>query len=644
MQLPLTFDSWDCKLPPLPTRSRLYSLQPIGMGTPFVESLSGYVARLADAHAVSVGDLAGRELSALASKPLLSFGPFMRRNRAGSHGFHAQQYTMNGLGITSKKWVEALERATLRTDLRFLTLLPFEGVLSCVAAFRCTRAWCPACYDDWRSAGDVIYEPLLWAIEPVTVCPRHRQHLEKACQHCHGRLMPLAVFSRPGYCSRCQAWLGNNKAGSALEHHTRLPQESDVALWHAKAIGGLLATAPRLNGPSLRTVFMANFRACVDAVAEGNRLAFARTCGVSPCFVHSQMFGKSLPRIDILLRICYHLKIPLTALLEGVSIAVAVDLLHAKDAIRKHRQLPLSRTPEQVRFVLEKALREQPAPSLSEIVRRLGYKGAERLYQVDRNLTKQIVANYRKSGRSHGWRKPGAVRICALSDIQKLLEQSLAQERPVSAHHIAARLGYANDGYLQQKFPDICRAIRRKIAAHDEPRTTIMENALKDALREDQVPTLSDLCRRLGYSDSLVLRYHFPDLCNEILVRRRDLHDRQIAALRKTLQALLLEEPAPSFRSVCKRIGHSNAALAETCPEEGAAIRSRYLRSRSEASRRRKEQLGKEVRQIVQRLQAEGRCPSVDRVTALLPNTALKDWRAISASVKAARQELGSAQ
>jgi len=187
MRLLLTFDSWDCKLPPLPTRSRLYALEPIGIGTPFVESLSGYVARLADAHAVSVGDLAGRELSALTSKPLLSFGPFMRRNRADSHGFHAQQYTMNGLGITSKKWVEALERATLRADLRFLTLLPFEGVLSCVAAFRCTRAWCPACYDDWRSGGDVVYEPLLWAIEPVTVCPRHRRPLEKACRHCHGR-------------------------------------------------------------------------------------------------------------------------------------------------------------------------------------------------------------------------------------------------------------------------------------------------------------------------------------------------------------------------------------------------------------------------------------------------------------------------
>src|SRR5271165_6283569 len=89
MRMQALFDSWDCTLPALPKRSRLYALKPLGIGTPFVESLSGYVARLADAHAVSVGDLAGRELSALTSRPLLSFGPFMRRNRADSHGFHA---------------------------------------------------------------------------------------------------------------------------------------------------------------------------------------------------------------------------------------------------------------------------------------------------------------------------------------------------------------------------------------------------------------------------------------------------------------------------------------------------------------------------------------------------------------------------
>jgi transcriptional regulator with XRE-family HTH domain len=641
MQLPLTFDAWDCKPPPLPARSRLYSLEPIGIGTPFVESLSGYVARLADAHAVSVGDLAGRELSAFASKPLRSFGPFMRRNRAYSHGFHAQQHTMNGFGITSRKWIEALERATRRTDLRWLTLLPFESVLSRTAALRRSRAWCPACYEGWRSAGEAIYEPLLWAIAPVTVCPRHRRPLAEACGHCHGRLMALAVYSRPGYCSRCQTWLGDNKAGRALEHPTRLPEENDVALWHARAIGELLANAPRLNGSSLRSAFMTNFRACVDAVAEGNQLAFARTCGVSPCALNYQMGGKSLPRIDTLLRICYRLNIRLTALLESDSIHLTADLARAKDAVRRHRQLPLSRTPEQVRRVLEQALRAQPPLSLSEIARRLDYKGTDRLYQVDRNLAKQIVANYRKSGRSHWWRKPGAARLCALADMQKLLEQSLAQERPISAHHIAANLGYANDGYLQQKFPDLCRAIRRKIAAHDEPRISIMESTLKGALREEQVPTLTDLCRRLGYSNSLVLRYHFPELCEEILARRRDLRNHRIVRLRKTSQAVLLEEPAPSFVTVCKRVGLSYATLGEMCPAECTAIRSRYRRRRSEASRHRKAQLLEDIRHVVESLQAEGKCPSVKRVTALLPDSVLKDWRSVSTAVNTARRELG---
>jgi AraC-like DNA-binding protein len=539
---------------------------------------------------------------------------------------------MNGFGITAKNWVEALERATLQTDLRLLTLLPFENVLNRNAMFRRTRAWCPACYEDWRSAGEAVYEPLLWAVALVTMCPRHQRPLEDVCGHCQGRLMPLAVFSRPGYCSRCQAWLGNSKASGTLEH--------GVALWHATAIGELLANASHFEGSSLRARFLASFRACVDVVTEGNQRAFARAAGVSMCAVYSQMRGKGLPQLGTLLRICHRLNMPLTALLGGYPTHFTARLAQAKDSIRGQRKRPLSRTREQVRRVLQQALQTQPPPSISEIALRLGFKGTERLYQVDRSLAKQVVANYRKSGASHWWRKPGAVRICSPSNIQQLLEQSLAQEHPVSAHHIAARLGYANDGYLQQKFPDLCRAIRQKIAAQREPRLSVMERVLKDALRESQVPTLIHLCRQLGYSSSIVLRYHFPHLCDEILVRRRDLRYQHIAELRKTLQLVLIEEPAPSFSAICRRVGLSAATLMKTCPEESAAICSTYVRSRSEASRRRKEQLHEEVRRIVRTVHAEGECPSISRVTAHLPNTALKDWRTISASVKAARQEL----
>ena len=44
-----TYESWDLKKLVIPSRSRLYQLEPIGIGTPLVESLTGYISRLAEA-------------------------------------------------------------------------------------------------------------------------------------------------------------------------------------------------------------------------------------------------------------------------------------------------------------------------------------------------------------------------------------------------------------------------------------------------------------------------------------------------------------------------------------------------------------------------------------------------------------------
>ncbi len=644
MRLPPLFNSWDCKPPPLPPRSRLYALTPIGIGTPFVESLTGYVSRLADAHAVSVGDLLGRELSTFAPKPLLPFGPFLRRNRPGSHGFHAQAYAVNGFGDRPRKWVDALEKATLQTGLRLLTLLPLAGLFSGMTLFRCTRAWCPECYEHWRGAGGVVYEPLLWAIAAVTVCPLHRHALEEICPHCHGRPMPIAVHSRPGYCSRCQQWLGGNKEIRSSQCSTPFYTENNAALWQAKIIGELFAAAQRVSSPFLGKVFTANFRACVDVVAEGNQCAFARAAGVMCSTVGSYLTGKALPQISTLLRISYHLQIPLTAFLENDPASTVALWERAKRLVQAGRKRPLSRTAEHVRGVLDRAVREQPPPSLSEIAQRLDYRGVERLYQVDADLCKRIAVNYRQSGRSHWWRKPGAARICERTEIRRLLEQSLAAERPVSAHHIAARLGYSNDGYIQQRFPALCRAIRQKIAAQKIARLAAMKTGLVEALRESPVPTLHELAKRLGCVSTDTLRSHFPDLYRRIQVRQRVARKHWIAELRRTLQLALKESPAPSFASLCKRIGLSRSSLEEVCPRLSEAIRSRYLRGRREASQHRKDALRAEVRQIVQELHRQGKLPSVTRVTGLLGKTTLMEWKALDSAVKAARQELTRSQ
>lgn len=169
-----------------------------------------------------------------------------------------------------------------------------------------------------------------------------------------------------------------------------------------------------------------------------------------------------------------------------------------------------------------------------------------------------------------------------------------------------------------------------------------MERYLTEALKEYPAPTLQDLGRRLGYSSSssTCLQLHFPALCQQILARRRAVRHEKIAEVKRTLQDLLWEVPAVSLRIASQRTGFSCLYLKELCPEECAALGSRYVRWRHESSERRKMDLFQDVRDAVGQLHDEGKCPTVKRVMSLLPTTALREWKTLTAAVKAARQAI----
>ena len=640
MPMPESFEAWDCTPPVLPARSRLYTLPPIGIGTSLVESLSSYVVRLADAHAVSVGDLVGRELSQAGEKPLVWLGRFMRQHRAASHGFHARENAINGSGETARRWIKAIERATLQNRLRFLTLSPFEQVFSRQGVPRGARAWCSACYEEQKGCGKAIYDPLLWTVALVTLCPRHLTRLEEECPHCRRRSMPLAVYSRPGHCSHCQEWLG--KPVESADRHGHNPEAApDPALMRAQIIGDLIRMAPALDGVALHRVWIGNLKACIETVVNGSLGAFAGICQISRSPLTSYLDGRGLPSLDVMLRMSQNLGIPLTAFLE-IEPQKAVALWEAaKQNVSGAVPVARSRPLKEARLALQQAALEQPPPSLTEIAKRLGYKGADRLYQVDRDLCKRLAANYRRSGRSHGWRKKGGKIICEQADLRMLLEESLALDEPVSAHHIAARIGYANDGYLQRKFPDLCRAIRRKIAVQEAERRVAMERLLTEALNEEPPPTLNDLRARLGYSSSECLQLHFPGLCKQLLARKQGARLQRIAELKRKLEARLAETSAVSLSAASQSLGLSTIHLRELCPEECAALTSRYVRWRHEESEQRKARLIGEVQAVVEQLHAHGKFPTMPRVTALLPSIALREWYALTAAVKAARVAIG---
>ncbi len=642
--LPLLFDCWDCTPAKLPPRSRLYSLKPIGIGTPFVESITGYVSRLADAHAVSVADLVGRELSLVGSKPVRPFGPFVPRNTTtGPHGFRGRAIAANGLGETAKRWVATLERATLQTRLRFLTLLPFEGVITNSGLFRNIRAWCPVCYEDWRRADGPIYEPLLWTIRSAAICPRHEQPFEDVCPHCGEAMLPLGAYTRPGHCSRCLQWLGSIGTSKSTRGFG-VNEESSVGFWRTNTVAGLLAAAPALTSPG--DTFKTRFRNCVETVAEGNVFAFAKAARMSRPVLIRLYTGQGLPELGTLLQICHEVGIPLTTVLTNDPIAAGVHWTRAKEALvtnrksRKSHRVALARSREQVHLALQDAINELPPPPLSEIARRLNYQGVDGLRDVDRVLAKQIAANYRKSGQSHWWRKCGAARICERVDIRKLLERSLAEEHPRSLYALAVSLGYTNEGYIQRKFPQLCHAIREKIRSEKRARVSHMEEALKGALTEQDPPSLEEVRKRLGYLTSGVLRNHFPALCDELLARRRLHRRQQLLKLKTKLGSALLESPAPSLVDLCKQFDLPSHSMEKMFPSECASIRARYACARKETLERRKELTRKEVHRVMRQLCGAGLYPTLKRVRAVLDKTMRYRWADVSVAAKAVRQEL----
>lgn len=98
----------------------MYALEPMAVGTAMTESLSSYIIRLAEAHSVTLGDFIGRMLAKIPNPKGTLITHAASASRAGSHGFRACSYAINGAGERTAKWAYALEAATGRSDLRHL--------------------------------------------------------------------------------------------------------------------------------------------------------------------------------------------------------------------------------------------------------------------------------------------------------------------------------------------------------------------------------------------------------------------------------------------------------------------------------------------------------------------------------------------
>ena len=404
---------WELSWPPLPPRSRLFHLEPVGVGTPDVESLTSYVARLSEAHGVTTRALVVTELLPLLGRAHL-VGPV---NRGLSAFWQHETGALNGTRTLARDLVAALEAMTLRHDLRFLTLLPWAGVLPPRDLTRRVRAWCPACYEDWRHAGQPVYDPLRWSLLALTACPRHARRLLRVCPYpdCRRSSPALGQRARPGYCAWCARWLGRldapptqvaaADAGDAPDALTAAERRSQR--WVAEAVGELLAAAPALPEAPSRERVARRLSAYVAHLTSGNVSAFAREVGIPMPTVAQWRKGRGIPTLGLLIHLSGRLgTTPLRFLMEeqvardpttrhlGQSVSgTAPPTTSGRQPTGRRARRAFDTAAVQATLEAILANNEHPPPAMRRVAQRLGRAHAELLHRLP-TLCRAISARY----------------------------------------------------------------------------------------------------------------------------------------------------------------------------------------------------------------------------------------------------------
>jgi len=391
---PMAYPLYDMSSPHVPAHSQLYNLPPVGVGTPHTEHLCCYLSRLAGAHGVSV-----RALIALYIEPHKIAGGSPTKDiieYSKARNWRISVMRLKRASDAIEDWIGVLTTLTLTPGLQWLTMRPWTDVIPMAGLMRSSRTWCPQCLDEWRRDGQIVYEPLLWLIQAVKLCPRHQRRLEEHCpQPGCGKVQDvLMAATRPGHCAYCQGWLGTAEPMADAQSEKIYPDDLSWLLWTANAVGDLIAAAPTLAERPPRDRIAEKIVQCVQIAANGNTVQFARNLRVREKTVRTWLRGESIPQLRHLLRLCYHIGVPL------------VDFLCKKvDRLDAMPLRPLPACEVQIssggqhlsQAELESALHDvlaregTPPPTLREVILDLGYSKTQTVKVRCPELCRAIV-------------------------------------------------------------------------------------------------------------------------------------------------------------------------------------------------------------------------------------------------------------
>ena len=450
------FPWWHLTDVALPERSTLYALAPIGGGTAGCESLTSYLARLAEAHCIYPGVLLQQmivpfmtELETQGSEA--KEHPLWRRDGSGSH-------LINVTSPRACSVMSALELLTRRTDLGGLALTALTKLLPVRGLTRNTLAWCPLCYEEWQARGQMLYDPLLWIFREISTCTRHGVRLQTRCPHCVRSLPHLTWRSRPGYCAFCSGALFVRQEDGvqtvAVDSHEFAWQQ-----WVTHVLGSVIARLPGISSEPKRERIRQVVSDSVEHLADGNTAAFARSLDLPRGTVENWRQGKRIPELGMLLRLCYRLDLSLCEVLfereERLQPHLRDPVPPALFPSRKRTAINQESIYHQLEQAASRA--ESPPPSLKEVGLRLGYQPTT-LYKINRAACHAIAERFTayrrelREKRLQGYRE----------EIRRIALYLQSEQVTLTQRHISrylAQPAILRDPKVRELLREVCREV-----------------------------------------------------------------------------------------------------------------------------------------------------------------------------------------
>ena len=261
----------------LPPRSVLVPMKPMGLDSPYVESLLSYYLRLAHLHQLSPRGLANHLILTVAENPKCNNRVLSKRN-------------FNGVGKMPELWTMQLERLTGLKCLNQLTFSFLKFLIPNYNLCAAKKKWCPVCHDESVGFSE-MYERLLWNVGTVTACPKHGIKLVENCV-CgqEGRLKPVQNIRLPGICMYCGCRLSSESAldlKKAEEHEIRRAKLVSDFIGNRKLVENL--------NHGIQFGFKGFLMSIINTHTNGNASEFGRILLIRKSKISGWLKGSHMP-------------------------------------------------------------------------------------------------------------------------------------------------------------------------------------------------------------------------------------------------------------------------------------------------------------------------------------------------------------